>query len=184
MPMKVHKIILFLTVLLILGIGPGVSFLWANPPNIVLTQAIHVPSPDGELITLLPGKYFVEQAGPTELRVTRDNPQQEFMIHAKALTHNQYELFSPMALTRPKQHDEVLIELYLPGGIRLEATGSSKEPPHAPSTKPMSFQSTILEKVTTPDIEARTSPTIISDSKSTSLSAPTIPTNVDHQHRR
>lgn len=80
-------------------------------------------------MTLSPGKYLVEQAGPQELRVTAVANKQEFLIQAQALTHEQYELFSPMALTRYSKNYEFLINLLLPGGIRLEAKGSSKELP-------------------------------------------------------
>jgi hypothetical protein len=89
---------------------------------------------DGNPVTLSPGKYLVEQAGPTELRVTTVSDKKEFLIQAEALSHEQYELFSPMALTRPSKNQEVLIDLYLPGGVRLEARGSSKELPKLPPT--------------------------------------------------
>jgi hypothetical protein len=87
---------------------------------------------DGNPVTLSPGKYLVEQAGPTELRVTAVANKKEFLIQAEALNHEQYELFSPMALTRPNRNQEILIDLYLPGGVRLEARGSSKELPKLP----------------------------------------------------
>ena len=80
-------------------------------------------------MTLSPGKYLVEQAGPTELRLTAVADNKEFFIQAEALSHEQYELFSAMALTRPAKNQEFLIALYLPGGVRLEARGSSKELP-------------------------------------------------------
>jgi len=80
-------------------------------------------------VTLSPGKYLVEQAGPQELRVTAVTDNQEFLIQAQALTHEQYELFSPMALTRYSKNHEFLMNLLLPGGIRLEATGSSQALP-------------------------------------------------------
>ena len=103
--------------------------LLAGPPNVVLSRAIHFTTMDGNPVTLSPGKYLVEQAGPTELRVTAVADNKEFLIQAEALSHEQYELFSPMALTRPSRNQEVLIALYLPGGVRLEARGSSKELP-------------------------------------------------------
>ena len=86
-------------------------------------------------MTLSSGKYLIEQAGPQELRVTAVEDKQEFLIQAQALTHEQYELFSPMALTRYSKNHEFLINLFLPGGVRLEAKGSSKELP-----KPISGQ--------------------------------------------
>jgi hypothetical protein len=104
--------------------------LLAGPPNIVLNRAIHFPTVSGNPITLPPGKYLVEQAGPQELRVTAVADKQEFLIRAQGLTHEQYELFSPMALTRYSKNHEFLMNLLLPGGIRLEATGSSKEIPN------------------------------------------------------
>ncbi|MDH5426562.1 MAG: DUF928 domain-containing protein [Nitrospirota bacterium] len=103
--------------------------LQAAAPNIVLNRAIHFPTVNGNPITLPPGKYLVEQAGPEELRVTAVADKQEFLIRAQALAHEQYELFSPMALTRYGKNHEFLMNLLLPGGIRLEATGSSKEFP-------------------------------------------------------
>jgi hypothetical protein len=113
--------------LLISFIQPQV--LLAGPPNVVINQGIHFPTLNGNPVTLSPGKYLVEQAGPQELRVTAVADKQEFLIRAKALTHEQYELFSPMALTRYSKNHEFLMNLFLPGGIRLEATGSSKEIP-------------------------------------------------------
>ena len=103
--------------------------LLAAAPNIVLNRAIHFPTVNGSPITLPPGKYLVEQAGPQELRVTAVADKEEFLIRAQALTHEQYELFSPMALTRYGKNHEFLMNLLLPGGIRLEATGNSKEFP-------------------------------------------------------
>ena len=70
---------------------------------------------------------MLEQAGAQELRMTAVADKQEFLIRAQALTHEQYELFSPMALTRYGKNYEFLMNLFLPGGSRLEATGSSKE---------------------------------------------------------
>ena len=102
----------------------------AGQPNVVLSRALHFSSPDGSPITLSPGKYFIEQAGPNELRLTREGvqPGSGTIVHAESLTHEQYELFSPMALTRPQKNDEYLIELLMPGGIRLEAKGSTQVP--------------------------------------------------------
>ncbi|MDH5562948.1 MAG: DUF928 domain-containing protein [Nitrospirota bacterium] len=103
--------------------------LLAGPPNVVLSRPIHFPTIHGNPVTLSPGKYLIEQAGPQELRVTAAADKQEFLIQAQALTHEQYELFSPMALTRYGKNHEFLMNLLLPGGIRLEATGSSKDLP-------------------------------------------------------
>lgn len=108
------------------------SVLLAGPPNVVISRAIHFPMLNGNLVTLSPGKYLVQQAGPQELRVTAVVDKQEFLIQAKALTHEQYELFSPMALSRPSKSHVFLIDLYLPGGVKLEARGSSKELPKPP----------------------------------------------------
>ena len=80
-------------------------------------------------MTLSPGKYLVEHAGPQELRLTAVADKQEFLIQAQTLTHEQYELFSAMALTRYSKNHDFLINLFLPGGVRLEAKGSSKELP-------------------------------------------------------
>lgn len=113
--------------ILISFIQPPVLF--AGPPNVVINRGIHFPTLNGNSVTLSPGKYLVEQAGPQELRVTAVADKQEFLIRAKALTHEQYELFSPMALTRYSKNHEFLMNLFLPGGLRLEATGSSKEIP-------------------------------------------------------
>ena len=107
----------------------GPPLLLAAAPNVVISRAIHFPTVDGNPVTLSPGKYLVEQAGPQELRVTAVADKQEFLIRAEALTHEQYELFSPMALTRYSKNHEFLMNLFLPGGVRLEAKGSSKELP-------------------------------------------------------
>jgi len=105
----------------------GPPILLAGAPNVVISRAILFPTINGNPVTLSPGKYLVEQAGPQELRVTAVADNQEFLIQAEALSHEQYELFSPMALTRYSKNHEFLINLFLPGGVRLEATGSSKE---------------------------------------------------------
>lgn len=108
------------------------ALLWAAPPNVVLSRALHFSSPDGTPITIEPGKYFIEQAGPSTMRVIPEGDKPGLTIQAESLTHEQYELFSPMALTRPQKNEEVLIELLLPGGIRLEARGSTKAPVEPP----------------------------------------------------
>lgn len=108
------------------------ALLWAAPPNVVLSRALHFSSPDGTPITIEPGKYFIEQAGPSKMRVIPEGEKPGLTIQAESLTHEQYELFSPMALTRPQKNEEVLIELLLPGGIRLEARGSTKAPAEPP----------------------------------------------------
>ncbi len=108
------------------------ALLWAAPPNVVLSRALHFSSPDGTPITIEPGKYFIEQAGPSKMRVIPEGDKPGLTIQAESLTHEQYELFSPMALTRPQKNEEVLIELLLPGGIRLEARGSTKAPAKPP----------------------------------------------------
>ncbi len=103
--------------------------LLAEPPNVVIHQGIHFSTINGNPVTLSPGTYLVEQAGPQELRLTAVADKQEFHIQAEALNHEQYELFSPMALTRYSKNHEFLINLFLPGGVKLEAKGSSKEIP-------------------------------------------------------
>lgn len=127
------KIILVIGFLL-LATSPGL----AGQPNIVLSRALHFPAPDGSSVLLSPGKYFIEQTGSTELRLMPEGaqPGSGKIIHAQALTHEQYELFSPMALTRPQKNDEYLIELLMPGGIRLEAKGSTQAP--ITTTQPVS----------------------------------------------
>ena len=101
-------------------------------------------------MTLSPGKYLVEQAGPQELRVTAVANKQAFLIQAQTLTHEQYELFSAMAFTRYSKNHDFLINLFLPGGVRLEAKGSSKEFP-----KPIPGQG---PPPITPIVEAPVSP--------------------------
>ena len=113
-----------------MGLAP--ALLWAAPPNIVLSRALHFSASDGTSVNLVPGKYFIEQAGPSELRLTPEGDKPGITIQAKSLTHEQYELFSPMAFTRPQKNDEYLIELLLPGGVRLEARGSTKAPAEPP----------------------------------------------------
>lgn len=143
----------------------------ASQPNVVLSRALHFQAPDGAFISLTPGKYFVEQAGSNELRLTPDSAQPGSgpIIHAEALTHEQYELFSPMALTRPQKHDEYLIELLMPGGIRLEAKGSTQAP--SPSTQTVS----VPEPPSSP--ETPLSPSAIMSEPP--ISVPSIPIQVD-----
>lgn len=112
------------------GLTP--ALLWAAPPNVVLSRALHFSSSEGTSVTLGPGKYFVEQAGSSALRLIPEGNKPGIIIQAESLTHEQYELFSPMALTRPQKDEGYLIELLLPGGIRLVARGSTKAPAESP----------------------------------------------------
>lgn len=111
----------------LIGLYP--PHLWAASPNILLSRTLHFSSPDGTSVSLGPGKYYIEQFGTSELRLTPEGDKPTVTIRAESLTHEQYELFSAMALTRPQKNDEFLIELLLPGGMRLEARGSTKAPP-------------------------------------------------------
>ncbi len=112
----------------------GIQDVWASQPNIVLTRALHFQAIDGTPITVEPGKYFVEPAGSSELRLTQEDKKRKIILQAEALTHEQYELFSPMALTRPADQHQFFITLFLPGGQKLEAKGSTKSP--QPSSLP------------------------------------------------
>lgn len=114
----------------LIGLYP--NHLWAAAPNIVLSRALHFSAPDGTSVKLGPGKYYIEQFGISELRLTPEGDKPIVTIRAESLTHEQYELFSAIALTRPQKNDEFLIELLLPGGIRLEARGSTNPPPEPP----------------------------------------------------
>jgi hypothetical protein len=116
--------------LCLMGLAP--ALLWAASPNVVLSRALHFSSPDGTSVTLGPGKYFIEQSGPSALRLTPEGDKPGITIQAESLTHEQYELFSPMAFTRPQKDDAYLIELLLPGGVRLEAKGSTNAPVEPP----------------------------------------------------
>jgi hypothetical protein len=118
--------------LLLCFVGLTPALLLAATPNVVLSRALHFPSSESTSVTLGPGKYFIEQAGPSALRLTPEGDKPGIIIQAESLTHEQYELFSPMALTRPQKDDGYLVELLLPGGIRLEARGSTKAPAESP----------------------------------------------------
>lgn len=147
------KITLSIHGLLLCLVGFAPALLWAAPPNVVLSRALHFSSSDGTSITLGPGKYFIEQAGPSELRLTPEGDKPSITIQAESLTHEQYELFSPMALTRPQKNDEYLIELLLPGGTRLEARGSAKapeEPPKIAKTPKSAPQPPLVQELEVP----------------------------------
>ena len=134
---------------------------WASQPNIVLSRALHFSDPNGHPITLEPGKYFVEPAGDSELRLTREGQQMDIVLHAEALTHEQYELFSPMAMTRPSKQGKFFITLLLPGGQKLEAVGSTKAPPPptmphialAPTTTPPASKPGTAAEIALPSVE-------------------------------
>ncbi len=128
--MKRFTLAMYCLVWCLFGLYP--NHLWAAPPNIVLSRALHFSAPDGTSVKLGPGKYYIEQFGTSELRLTPEEDTPTVTIRAESLTHEQYELFSAMALTRPQKNDEFLIELLLPGGIRLEARGSTNAPPDPP----------------------------------------------------
>ena len=97
----------------------------ASKPNIVLSQAIHFTTPRGESVTVNPGKYFVEQVGGTHLRFKSEDGSTVIDVQGKSFSHEQYELFSAMAVTRPGEEDLIYVDLLLPGGLRIEATGST-----------------------------------------------------------
>ena len=105
---------------------------WANQPNIVVSQALYFLTPGGESITVVPGKYQVEQAGTTHMRLRAIEGTRVIDLQAKMLTHEQYELFSAMAMTRPGEGDSISVELLLPGGVRLQSTGSTSAPSPVP----------------------------------------------------
>jgi hypothetical protein len=107
--------------------------LWAAPPNVVLNQSLHFSTPDGTSVIIGPGKFLIEQSGPTKLTLTPAGGQSRVTIQARSLTHEQYELFSPMSLTRPQKEEEYLVELLLPGGVLLQAKGTTT-PPSEPTT--------------------------------------------------
>ena len=159
-----NKLVVFLYTLMVLTGGVFTAQdSWASQPNIVLSRALHFSAPDGTPITLGPGKYFVEPAGGSELRLMREGRQKEFILQAEASTHEQYELFSPMALTRPAKHDQYFIVLLLPGGQKLEAKGSTKSAP-APSPPTAVKEPAPQPRVTTPNQDkniANPTPTIV-----------------------
>ena len=103
-------------------------------PNVVLTEAVFFVAPDGGKVTLIPGRYLVEQAGASELRLTPMSGGKSALVQAQALRHEQYELFSPFALTRPGTEGRFHITLLLPGGHQLEATGETGKPAAQPKS--------------------------------------------------
>ena len=104
-------------------------------PNVVLTQAAFFPIPGGEKVALTPGRYRVEAAGTTELRLTPMSGGKSTVLQAESLRHEQYELFSAFALTRPGAGGRVHISLLLPGGLQLEAVGETRQSPPQPKSQ-------------------------------------------------
>ena len=116
---------------------------WASQPNIVLSQAIHFTTPSGQSVAVSPGKYIVEQAGATHMRLKAEGGAEVINVRAQSLRHEQYELFSAMAMTRPGRGDLLYVDLLLPGGVKLEAKGSTSAPavvtsPSIPIAPPVS----------------------------------------------
>ena len=116
---------------------------WASQPNIVLSQAIHFTTPNGQSVAVSPGKYIVEQAGATHMRLKAEGGTEVINVQAQSLRHEQYELFSAMAMTRPGRGDLLFVDLLLPGGVKLEAKGSTSAPtivttPSLPIAPPVS----------------------------------------------
>ncbi len=173
-----------LTIILTLCLLP--SSLLAGKPNIVLSQPLNFQGVDGNPISLSPGKYFIEQAGPTQLRITKADDNSEFLIQAQSLSHEQYELFSPMAFTRPQRNKEFLIELFLPGGRRLEARGSSEplqersevaQVPGSPSqTEPLTPPTLPVESPSTEDTPPTPEPEPESIDRPQTVTPPAVPT--------
>ena len=140
---------LILYVFGILAIGHvSVQDGWASQPNIVLSQAIHFTTPSGQPVAVSPGKYIVEQAGATHMRLKAEGGTEVINVQAKSLRHEQYELFSAMAMTRPGKGDLLFVDLLLPGGVKLEAEGSTSAPtvvttPSHPLRPPLSNSPTV-----------------------------------------
>ena len=131
-----------ISVLIIFGFGQVLAGeALASQPNIVLSQAIHFSTPEGQPVTVSPGKYFVEQVGARHLRFSAEDGSAVIDVQAQSFTHEQYELFSAMAMTRPGEDDRFYVDLLLPGGVRLEATGSTSPPEGTPPAAPSPPQS-------------------------------------------
>ena len=121
---------------------------WASQPNIVLSQAIHFTAPNGQSVAVSPGKYIVEQAGATHMRLKAEGGTEVINVQAQSLRHEQYELFSAMAMTRPGRGDLLYVDLLLPGGVKLEAEGSTSAPvnvttPSLPTAPPVSMSPSV-----------------------------------------
>jgi hypothetical protein len=132
----------------------------ASTPNVVLSQAVHFSAPDGNVVTVSPGQYLVEQTGGGQLRLVATQSEKAVEIKAEVLTHEQYELFTAMAMTRPGKEGRLYIDLLLPGGTKLEAMGSIKAPPTVASTTPAPTQPHPLPTETVPQPEIPTQPDI------------------------
>ena len=147
--MKSKSLWLTIYVLGILGFGSvSAQEGWASQPNIVLSQAIHFTAPNGQSVAVSPGKYIVEQAGATHMRLKREGGAEVINVQAQSLRHEQYELFSAMAMTRPGRGDLLFVDLLLPGGVKLEAVGSTSAPvnvttPSIPTTPPVSISPSV-----------------------------------------
>ena len=104
-------------------------------PNVFLTEAAFFLVPEGDKVMLTPGRYLVEAVGARELRLTPTSGGRSTIIRAESLRHEQYELFSPFALTRPGAGGRIHIALLLPGGLQLEAVGETRQPPSPPKSE-------------------------------------------------
>ena len=126
---------------------------WANQPNIVVSQAIYFLTPGGESIAVVPGRYLVEQAGTSHMRLRMMKGTGVIDLQAKMLTHEQYELFSAMAMTRPGEGDIIYVELLMPGGVRLQSTGSTSAPtPVTQAVAPASQPKPIIPPPPEPEV--------------------------------
>lgn len=127
-------------------------------PNVVLTEATFFLLPEGEKVTLMPGRYLVEAAGAKELRLTPIRGGKSTVIKADVLRHEQYELFSPFALTRPGAGGGIHISLLLPGGLELDAVGETRQPPpqskseQSPAGRPPVQRDETEKKVASPQL--------------------------------
>ena len=150
---------------------------WASQPNIVLSQAIHFTAPNGQSVAVSPGKYIVEQAGATHMRLKPEGGTEVINVLAQSLRHEQYELFSAMAMTRPGRGDLLYVDLLLPGGVKLEAEGSTSAPvnvttPSLPTTPPVSISPSVAG---VPPISQPPSMEITPSSPPSKLISPTQP---------
>ena len=108
----------------------------SDKPNVVLSTGLRFLTPGGQPVGVNAGRYFVEQAGTTALRLTSASDGKSVVVQAMPERHDLYELFSPAAMSRPGIGETIYVSLQLPGGIQLEAQGFRALPATAEQALP------------------------------------------------
>ncbi|TKB77943.1 MAG: hypothetical protein E8D45_05155 [Nitrospira sp.] len=104
-------------------IPPATQSTEGVPTSVILQEAVHFTSPDGQDVVAEPGSYRIEPTVEANLRLVPENGRVPLQI-AAATNNYELEFAVPVAISLPVDHDTVYVALVLPGGSALDALGS------------------------------------------------------------